>query len=84
MGILDLLTVFDWISPIVGTVQDVTCNEPTVSFCVQRRDIGYVNHLIRPISSDIAFGSGEAIVTVKQSELGNAQYLLDRNKIKHW
>jgi hypothetical protein len=83
MGLLDLLTVFDWISPITETIKDVTCEEGTRSFIVDRGDIASVNHLLHPVSSDLAFGSGDAIVTVKGSELWDALYILDRNGIQH-
>ena len=91
MGLLDLLTVFDWISPTIGMAQDahynLTSSEGKTTIWLNKDDLGDAiqrlkSHNIRVVSTCTVAGDPEAGIDVPDSQVGEARQKLGR--IRNW
>ena len=84
--LLEFGTVFDWISPLIAEVQDVT-NGPAHTFLIPE-DCGWSGRAVERLLKDqgiktwgLMIADHMILITVRQAQARWAQYLLDRERI---
>jgi len=84
--LLEFGTVFDWISPLIAEVQDVT-NGPAHTFLIPE-DCGWSGRAVERLLKDqgiktwgLMIADNMILITVRQAQARWAQYLLDRERI---
>ncbi len=84
--LLDFGTTFDWITPLIAEIQDIT-NGPAHTFLIPE-DCGWSGRAIERVLKDqgvktwgLMIADNMILITVRQAQARWAQYLLGRERI---